>query len=131
VTVRALVKVTAMIAVSLCRYDTVKRNMMKAGEVGELELPWFFFCCGCCCVSHGGSLWRLTPPSCPSVAVQVLSDGTKRRTFANTRECISYLYAQFGLKGFYRGCLANTYRATGGALAMALFDTFQDILKVQ
>ena len=62
---------------------------------------------------------------------QVQADGTVRRSYKNTIECIKHLYSQHGMRGFYRGALANTYRATGAALCMALYDTLQDYLKEQ
>ena len=89
---------------------------MKAGEVS-----WLYSC-------HASPVREVALRLLPLSPSQVLADGTKRRTFSSTTDCIRFLYKEYGLKGFYRGCLANTYRATVGALAMALFDTFQDII---
>jgi hypothetical protein len=66
---------------------------------------------------------------CMLPCAQVQADGTVRVAYKNTIECIKHLHAAHGIKGFYRGSLANTYRATGAALCMALYDTFQDMLK--
>jgi hypothetical protein len=63
-------------------------------------------------------------------AVQLLADGTKRAAYTSTIDCIRQLNRAHGLKGFYRGGLANTYRATGGALCMAFYDTIQDWFKL-
>lgn len=62
---------------------------------------------------------------------EVQADGTVRRAYRNTFECIADIKRTSGLRGFYRGALANTFRATGAALCMALYDTFQDLLKAR
>ncbi len=55
---------------------------------------------------------------------EVAADGTVRPTLSYAQQ-IRSIYASGGIPAFYRGGLANTYRATGAALTIAIFDTMQ------
>lgn len=53
-------------------------------------------------------------------------DGKVARTFRSSWECFRHLYKTGGTAGLFRGCLVNTFRATGAALCIALYDTAQE-----
>lgn len=53
-------------------------------------------------------------------------DGTVNRTYKNAFECFQVLLKERGVRGIYKGSLANTYRATGGALCMVFYDSIKE-----
>lgn len=59
------------------------------------------------------------------VAGKVDKSGKKAREFKSTLDCARYVVKEKGVIGLYRGSLANTYRATGAALAIVMYDSLQ------
>jgi len=57
--------------------------------------------------------------------------GVVTRTYAGAWDCFRHLLKTTGVRGLYRGSLVNTFRATGAALCMALYDTAQELLQQQ
>jgi len=54
--------------------------------------------------------------------------GKQTPTFKSSWHCFTWIVKERGVPGLFRGCLANTYRATGGALCMVFYDTAQDYI---
>jgi solute carrier family 25 (adenine nucleotide translocator) protein 4/5/6/31 len=52
-------------------------------------------------------------------------DGTLYPTYKNAIQCFFGVIKERGVPGLFRGAMANTYRATGAALCMVFYDTFQ------
>lgn len=59
------------------------------------------------------------------VAGKVDKNGVKSREFNGTLDCARTVVKEKGFVGLYRGSLANTYRATGAALTMVMYDNIQ------
>jgi len=57
--------------------------------------------------------------------------GKASRTFNGAWDCAKYVYRTKGFVGIYRGSLANTFRATGGALCMVFYDQIKEMLAAQ
>jgi solute carrier family 25 (adenine nucleotide translocator) protein 4/5/6/31 len=62
------------------------------------------------------------------LAGRIGKDGTVGRTYRNAVHCFFVLLKERGVSGIYKGALANTYRATGGALCMVFYEQLQDWL---
>jgi len=43
----------------------------------------------------------------------------------SARECAAEIWKSHGITGFFKGVIANSFRATGGALCLAFYETFQ------
>jgi len=49
-------------------------------------------------------------------------EGIASRSFRSSWDCAKWIAKEGGISAFYRGALINTYRATGAALCIALYD---------
>jgi len=47
------------------------------------------------------------------------------RMYTGTMDCIKKIYANEGPKAFFKGCLSNIIRGTGGALVLVFYDKIQ------
>jgi len=56
-------------------------------------------------------------------------DGTSYPVYRSAWHCFVAILKERGVSGLFRGALANTYRATGAALCMVFYDTFQSSIK--
>jgi len=56
-------------------------------------------------------------------------DGTLYPVYKNAWQCLVSILKERGVNGLFKGALANTYRATGAALCMVFYDTFQGNIK--
>jgi len=56
-------------------------------------------------------------------------DGTLYPSYRSAWHCCLAILKERGVGGLFKGALANTYRATGAALCMVFYDTFQGELK--
>ena len=56
-------------------------------------------------------------------------DGTRHPHYRSAWHCFKTILKEGGLQAFFKGSLANTYRATGTALCMVFYDEFQNYLK--
>jgi len=62
------------------------------------------------------------------LAGKIDKHGKTTPTFRNSWHCFTYILQERGVPGLFKGSLANTYRATGGALCMVFYDTIQEYL---
>lgn len=56
-----------------------------------------------------------------------LAGGGENRLYSSTWDCIRKILRNEGASGFYKGALANSFRATGGALCLVFYDEVQRI----
>jgi len=107
-------------------YDTLKAIFLNKDS--SFFLKWF--------VSQSNTILAqyLTYPIDTIRRVQMLGgtkkkDGTIYPNYRNAWHCFVTILKERGVSGLFRGALANTYRATGAALCMVFYDTFQGSLK--
>ena len=105
-------------------YDTLKR-IFKIDNNTSFFFKWL--------VSQSNTIFAqfLTYPidtirRVMMLAGKVSKDGTKNPEFKSTLDATKFIYKNKGITGFFKGALANTYRATGAALCMVFYDTIQD-----
>lgn len=109
-------------------YDTLKAIFLTKDS--SFFLKWF--------VSQSNTILAqfLTYPIDTIRRVQMLG-GTKKKdgsiypNYRNAWHCFVVILKERGVPGLFKGALANTYRATGAALCMVFYDTFQGAMKEQ
>jgi len=52
----------------------------------------------------------------------------KDKMYDGTMDCFAKIYKQEGPLAFFKGCLSNVLRGTGGALVLVFYDKFQALL---
>jgi solute carrier family 25 (adenine nucleotide translocator) protein 4/5/6/31 len=50
------------------------------------------------------------------------------KMYDGTMDCIRKIYRDEGGKAFFKGCLSNVIRGTGGALVLVFYDKIQAML---
>jgi solute carrier family 25 (adenine nucleotide translocator) protein 4/5/6/31 len=107
-------------------YDTLKTIFLTKDS--NFFLKWF--------VSQTNTIMAqfLTYPIDTVRRVQMLGgskkkDGTLYPVYRSAWHCLRTLVRERGVSSLFKGALANTYRATGAALCMVFYDTFQGSLK--
>jgi len=107
-------------------YDTLKAIFLTKDS--NFFMKWF--------VSQTNTIMAqfLTYPIDTVRRVQMLSgskrkDGTTYPVFRSAWHCLISIVQNQGVKGLFKGAMANTYRATGAALCMVFYDTFQGNMK--
>jgi solute carrier family 25 (mitochondrial adenine nucleotide translocator), member 4/5/6/31 len=58
----------------------------------------------------------------------MMQSGRGDLLYAGTIDCIKKIYANEGGKAFFKGCLSNVIRGTGGALVLVFYDKIQAYL---
>lgn len=58
----------------------------------------------------------------------MMQSGRKQMIYKGTIDCIRKIYAEKGLKAFYKGALSNIFRGTGGALVLVLYEKIQKLI---
>lgn len=59
---------------------------------------------------------------------KVGKDGKATPTFKSSYDCFQWIKKERGISGLFKGSLANTYRATGGALCIVFYDSLKEDL---
>jgi len=106
-------------------YDTLKAIFLKDDPKPSFWKKWGLSQCNTIVAQ------TLTYPIDTIRRVLMLSgkigkDGKPTPTFKSSWHCFTYIVKERGVAGLFRGTLANTYRATGGALCIVFYDTIQD-----
>lgn len=55
----------------------------------------------------------------------MMSSGQEVKMYTGTMDCFSKILAKEGPGGFFKGCLSNVIRGTGGALVLTFYDKIQ------
>uniref|UniRef100_A0A7S3IF87 ADP/ATP translocase n=1 Tax=Strombidium inclinatum TaxID=197538 RepID=A0A7S3IF87_9SPIT len=55
----------------------------------------------------------------------MMTSGSKDVMYTGTMDCFKKIYANEGGKAFFKGCLSNVLRGTGGALVLVFYDKIQ------
>lgn len=58
----------------------------------------------------------------------MMQSGREVMLYKGTFDCARKIYAEKGLKAFYKGALSNVFRGTGGALVLVLYEKIQKFL---
>jgi len=58
----------------------------------------------------------------------MMTSGSKEIKYTGTMDCFKKIYAEEGGKAFFKGCLSNVIRGTGGALVLVFYDKIQSYL---
>jgi solute carrier family 25 (adenine nucleotide translocator) protein 4/5/6/31 len=112
-------------AVYFAGYDALKKIFLKDEKKSSFWFKWL--------ISQTNTIFAqtLTYPIDTIRRVQMLAgkvgkDGVKNPEFKNFVDAGKWVYKnRGGLRGFFKGALANTYRATGAALCMVFYDTIK------
>ena len=55
----------------------------------------------------------------------MMTSGAKEKMYDGTIDCFKKIYRDEGGKAFFKGCLSNVIRGTGGALVLVFYDKIQ------
>jgi len=58
----------------------------------------------------------------------MMQSGRATVMYTGTFDCIRKVYAEKGMKAFYKGALSNVFRGTGGALVLVFYEKIQKLL---
>jgi len=58
----------------------------------------------------------------------MMASGQEEKMYTGTMDCFAKIYAKEGVHGFFKGCLSNVIRGTGGALVLVFYDKIQAYL---
>ena len=58
----------------------------------------------------------------------MMTSGAKEKMYTGTMDCFQKIYAQEGPLAFFKGCLSNIIRGTGGALVLVFYEKIQAYL---
>merc|ERR1712032_1100775 len=58
----------------------------------------------------------------------MMTSGSKEKLYNGTMDCFSKIYQREGASAFFKGCLSNVIRGTGGALVLTFYDKIQEAL---
>jgi solute carrier family 25 (adenine nucleotide translocator) protein 4/5/6/31 len=59
----------------------------------------------------------------------MMTSGQGTKLYNGTLDCFAKLYQAEGMHGFFKGCLSNVLRGTGGALVLTFYDKIQEKLE--
>lgn len=59
----------------------------------------------------------------------MMTSGSKEKLYNGTMDCFAKIYQNEGGKAFFKGCLSNVIRGTGGALVLTFYDKIQEKLE--
>merc|ERR1712153_178581 len=59
----------------------------------------------------------------------MMTSGSKEKLYNGTLDCFSKIYQKEGANAFFKGCLSNVIRGTGGALVLTFYDKIQEKLE--
>ena len=59
----------------------------------------------------------------------MMTSGSKEKLYNGTMDCFSKIYQREGASAFFKGCLSNVIRGTGGALVLTFYDKIQEKLE--
>lgn len=59
----------------------------------------------------------------------MMTSGSKEKLYNGTMDCFAKILQNEGAKAFFKGCLSNVIRGTGGALVLTFYDKIQDALE--
>lgn len=59
----------------------------------------------------------------------MMTSGQGEKLYNGTLDCFAKIYAREGWQAFFKGCLSNVIRGTGGALVLTFYDKIQDKLE--
>merc|ERR1712185_715744 len=59
----------------------------------------------------------------------MMTSGSKEKLYNGTMDCFTKIYQKEGGKAFFKGCLSNVIRGTGGALVLTFYEKVQDQLE--
>ena len=105
-------------------FDTGKVLLFKDFKKSPILLQWFF----AQVVTVGAGI-----VSYPLDTVRrrlMMTSGKKGadKMYDGTWDCFKKIYRDEGGKAFFKGCLSNVIRGTGGALVLVFYDKIQDML---
>ena len=60
----------------------------------------------------------------------IVQSGEANKLYKNSFDCIRKMYVQEGMKGYYKGFIANAFRTCGSSIVLVLYDEFQRIAGV-
>jgi len=58
----------------------------------------------------------------------MMTSGKSKKMYTGTMDCFAKIYRDEGGKAFFKGCLSNVLRGTGGALVLTFYDKIQAML---
>jgi solute carrier family 25 (adenine nucleotide translocator) protein 4/5/6/31 len=58
----------------------------------------------------------------------MMTSGAKEKMYNGTLDCFAKIYRDEGAKAFFKGCLSNVIRGTGGALVLTFYDKIQALI---
>lgn len=59
----------------------------------------------------------------------MMTSGSKEKLYNGTMDCFAKIYQKEGASAFFKGCLSNVIRGTGGALVLTFYDKIQEKLE--
>jgi len=59
----------------------------------------------------------------------MMTSGSKEKLYNGTMDCFAKIYQKEGGKAFFKGCLSNVIRGTGGALVLTFYEKIQDAME--
>jgi len=59
----------------------------------------------------------------------MMTSGSKEKLYNGTVDCFNKILQNEGGKAFFKGCLSNVIRGTGGALVLTFYDKIQEKLE--
>jgi len=59
----------------------------------------------------------------------MMSSGQAEKLYTGTLDCFAKIYQKEGAKAFFKGCLSNVIRGTGGALVLTFYDKINEALE--
>merc|ERR1712054_485547 len=59
----------------------------------------------------------------------MMTSGQGEKLYNGTLDCFAKIYQKEGAKAFFKGCLSNVIRGTGGALVLTFYDKIQEKLE--
>jgi solute carrier family 25 (adenine nucleotide translocator) protein 4/5/6/31 len=59
----------------------------------------------------------------------MMTSGSKEKLYNGTLDCFAKIYQKEGAAAFFKGCLSNVIRGTGGALVLTFYDKIQEKLE--
>jgi len=61
----------------------------------------------------------------------MLQSGKATVDYTSSLGCARWIMAKEGFNGFFKGCLANVYRATAGALVLVFYSELQKLFGIE
>ena len=83
-------------------------------------------------ISKIPSIWKVFAVSYPLDTVRrrlMMTSGAKEKMYNGTLDCFAKIYAQEGPLAFFKGCLSNVIRGTGGALVLVFYDKIKAFME--